>query len=419
MSMMGLFKGSLPSCPTNSNCAQWARIYMKLCLCSVKDGVSFSFGLASVISWGVAEVPQLITNFKEKSTAGLSLAFLITWIVGDLFNLFGCMLEPATLTTQYYMAMLYTATTLMLTGQTIYYGHIYHRLKANKIDKGSMIENKQTSGTNDDKQFKGQGNWTNGTNITAPGLHLSSSPIPVTATLLPRLSSQGGDLYYMSARSLTMSRAPTAGSYPPHSRDSGRTLHIPIANHSPIEEPLLNTVGATQSAPSLNTKSMLCVVSVMTFFLSGFGLHHSMDDRFNSFLRKPKQGVVFQVARRVLQSKSGSSFISEGDGSSGIGSYLGWAMAAIYMGGRLPQICLNIRRGNVEGLNPLMFIFALVGNITYVASILVSSMDWSKIRPNLPWLVDAGGCVLLDSFILLQFIYFCCWKQQRSKSTCD
>lgn len=30
------------------------------------------------------------------------------------------------------------------------------------------------------------------------------------------------------------------------------------------------------------------------------------------------------------------------EGSSGIGSYLGWAMAAIYLGGRLPQICLNV-----------------------------------------------------------------------------
>jgi solute carrier family 66 (lysosomal lysine-arginine transporter), member 1 len=26
-------------------------------------------------------------------------------------------------------------------------------------------------------------------------------------------------------------------------------------------------------------------------------------------------------------------------------------------------------------------------------------MDWSKLRPNLPWLVDAGGCVLLDFFV--------------------
>jgi hypothetical protein len=26
-----------------------------------------------------------------------------------------------------------------------------------------------------------------------------------------------------------------------------------------------------------------------------------------------------------------------------IGTFLGWSMAAIYMGGRLPQICLNVR----------------------------------------------------------------------------
>lgn len=30
------------------------------------------------------------------------------------------------------------------------------------------------------------------------------------------------------------------------------------------------------------------------------------------------------------------------DVGGGIGSYMGWAMAAIYMGGRLPQICLNV-----------------------------------------------------------------------------
>lgn len=35
----------------------------------------------------------------------------------------------------------------------------------------------------------------------------------------------------------------------------------------------------------------------------------------------------------------------------------------------------------------------------FFCSILVSSLDWSNIRPNLPWLVDAGGCVLLDAFV--------------------
>jgi len=30
-------------------------------------------------------------------------------------------------------------------------------------------------------------------------------------------------------------------------------------------------------------------------------------------------------------------------GNSGVGTFLGWGMASIYMGGRLPQICLNVR----------------------------------------------------------------------------
>lgn len=44
-----------------------------------------------------------------------------------------------------------------------------------------------------------------------------------------------------------------------------------------------------------------------------------------------------------VQSNIGSSFRQETEGSSGIGTFFGWVMAAIYMGGRLPQICLNVR----------------------------------------------------------------------------
>jgi uncharacterized protein with PQ loop repeat len=44
--------------------------------------VSLTLGLMSVFSWGVAEVPQILTNFKEKSTEGISLLFLTTWVVG-------------------------------------------------------------------------------------------------------------------------------------------------------------------------------------------------------------------------------------------------------------------------------------------------------------------------------------------------
>ncbi|GJN06249.1 hypothetical protein PR202_ga23958 [Eleusine coracana subsp. coracana] len=210
---MGIFGGTAPpSCPSSRHCAEWARIYLKYCLCSPKDGVALTLGLLSVISWGVAEVPQIITNYRQKSTEGLSIAFLMTWIVGDLFNLVGCFLEPATVP------------------------------------------------------------W----------------------------------------------------------------------------------------------MSLLLAVCVLHFLVG------------NTHMEVPS-GTVIPIGRRLLMFTDdlGQSSLSHGSGS-GIGSFLGWAMAIIYMGGRLPQIFLN-------GLNPLMFTFALLGNSTYV-----------------------GRKVSLNTLaqIILQFLYF-------------
>ncbi|KAF9664474.1 hypothetical protein SADUNF_Sadunf16G0022500 [Salix dunnii] len=448
---MELFRSTMPMCP--QYCSQWARIYMKYCLCSTKDGASLTLGVISVLSWGVAEIPQIITNYKKKSTEGLSLAFLFTWIIGDLFNVFGCMLEPATnvlvcdimgfkssqsyngynisvhfeftdevlclilqLPTQYYMAVLYTITTSVLTAQTIYYGHIYHRLKCNRrCIKAPISSQTEEAGRIRQGNSDAEGQVNNADkqrNETASpdGTNGSSSPIPFPT--LTQKSSTGRELYYMSARSLSSSHTPTVGS-----SLAQRMASPSFSKRNSIEEPLLGVDVTTQSAPNLNTKTMLCVVSVVTL-LGTLNLHQSANNRLDRAFENKHQGFVIQVGRKILQVSSRISHENDSDGSgsgSGIGTFLGWSMAAIYMGGRLPQIFLNIKRGNVEGLNPLMFVFALIGNITYVASILVDSMAWSKIRANLPWLVDAGGCVLLDTcvsllthncFILLQFIYF-------------
>lgn len=270
-----------------------------------RDDLSLSLGIISVISWSVAEIPQIMTNYSNKSIEGVSIAFLTTWMLGDIFNVVGCLMEPASLPVQFYTAVLYTLATLVLYVQSIYYGHIYPRLMKNR-----------------------------------------------------------------------------------------RNHHV-----VDVEHPLLH-----EEAKRPSTKSMLCVVSVF-LFLGTFNLlsgSRSMD------LREKDRVFVVGGARKLLEVSSGN--LGE---SSNIGMWLGWAMAAIYMGGRLPQICMNIRRGHVEGLNPLMFFFAFVGNVTYVASILVNSVEWSKIEPNLPWLVDSGGCAVLDFLILLQFFYFGCRKVEK------
>ena len=84
---MSLHKGTSPSCSPNKHCSQWAWTYLSYCLCGAKDAVALTLGLTSVLTWSVAEVPQIITNYREKSTEGLSLAFLMTWIVGYIISL--------------------------------------------------------------------------------------------------------------------------------------------------------------------------------------------------------------------------------------------------------------------------------------------------------------------------------------------
>lgn len=68
-------------------CISWAETYFKDCLCNTSDELSFGFGLISLLCWGVAEIPQIITNFKNKSGHGISLVFLLTWILGLHFLL--------------------------------------------------------------------------------------------------------------------------------------------------------------------------------------------------------------------------------------------------------------------------------------------------------------------------------------------
>ncbi|KAG8483673.1 hypothetical protein CXB51_023464 [Gossypium anomalum] len=430
----------MATCGTSGECWEWARVYLDDCICSPRDQVSFGLGLISVLSWGVAEIPQIITNYKEKSVEGLSLGFLITWIIGDLFNLFGCVLEPATFAKTFLLLFaasnpilhgscknifyiqnvvrllyfsnvfnygltwascddvklqLYTMTTLILAAQAVYYGHIYPQLKYNNMCN------------KDSKEYQPEGVDKIGKSISnfrvkqLTDVDRSSSPIP-----LPK-SSPGRELYYRSARSLSSSHTPTAGSLlaqrmtPPHSG-------------SLVEEPLLSAYVAKQSTPPSSTKSLLCLVSAV-MFISLFNFQLSAVSKVHIGNEKINQGFVIKTGRKLLQANAVSLGDNGFEGGTKVGTFLGWAMAAIYMGGRLPQICLNIERGNVEGLNPFMFIFALVGNSTYVASILVRSMDWFRIRPNLPWLVDAGGCVLLDTFIVIQFIYFYKWAPQDSE----
>ena len=108
------------------------------------------------------------------------------------------------------------------------------------------------------------------------------------------------------------------------------------------------------------------------------------------------------------------------------GQIFGYLCAVFYLGSRIPQLLLNYRRKSTEGISMLFFLFACVGNLTYVMSILAyepgctrfesydgvrsgcESGEWARgygqyILLNASWIIGSAGTLLLDLIIFSQF----------------
>ncbi|CAK9439209.1 uncharacterized protein LODBEIA_P34330 [Lodderomyces beijingensis] len=84
----------------------------------------------------------------------------------------------------------------------------------------------------------------------------------------------------------------------------------------------------------------------------------------------------------------------------------GWLCAILYLGSRIPQIVLNYERKSVSGLNVAFFLFACLGNSTYVISILSIDTSAHYLWVNSSWLAGSLGTLVLDFLIFIQFFIY-------------
>lgn len=84
----------------------------------------------------------------------------------------------------------------------------------------------------------------------------------------------------------------------------------------------------------------------------------------------------------------------------------GWLCAILYLGSRVPQIVLNYERKSCEGISFMFFLFACLGNLTYVISILSIDMSWNYLWVNSSWLAGSLGTLGLDFTIFVQFFLY-------------
>lgn len=57
------------------------KLEIEFVCCSARDLAGFTFGMASIVCWLVAQVPQFITNIKRQRADALSPWFLAEWLL--------------------------------------------------------------------------------------------------------------------------------------------------------------------------------------------------------------------------------------------------------------------------------------------------------------------------------------------------
>jgi hypothetical protein len=103
------------------------------------------------------------------------------------------------------------------------------------------------------------------------------------------------------------------------------------------------------------------------------------------------------------------------------GQVFGYLCAALYILSRVPQLILNFRRKSTDGLSMLFFIFACLGNVTYVLSILAyeptcaadpcepgeAARNYGRyMLVNASWLAGSLLTLMLDFGVFAQYFIY-------------
>ncbi|KAJ5360231.1 Aldolase-type TIM barrel [Penicillium concentricum] len=360
------------------------------------EALSGICGSISIACWVVVFSPQIIENFRRGSADGLSLIFLIIWLAGDVFNILGAVLQGV-LPTMIILAVYYTLADIVLLGQCFYYRGF--NLKE-ELSPSATPDLFASNGTSDAER--------NGA---------EHQPEPTeTSSLIPKPSGQAvnvtGQLPQDRTRPLSSGRRQSATSYHDIFNTSVDGTHLSPA--TPFIEPTTDVarrraqrarrrrISALQSIFfNLTAVALVCAAGVMGWFVSPAAKSSSPGPE--------------PLAMDVL------------------GQVFGYFCAVLYLGSRLPQLLLNYRRKSTDGVSLLFFLFACIGNLTYVLSILAYSpichggspeeimghRHRAQCRPgeaaalygryvlvNLSWLVGSAGTLLLDMAIFTQFFLY-------------
>lgn len=339
------------------------------------EAISGICGSISIACWVVVFSPQIIENFRRSSAEGLSVEFVIIWLLGDIFNILGALLQGV-LATMIILAIYYTLADIVLLGQYFYY--VGFRLRDPKPVKSQV--------TVEDAPSERSPLIVNG---FANG-HSSPARPPNAADIETRSRSRSS----FRERFASLDGTHMSPAIP---------IHPQPKNAPDIEAMKPPQPRSWTQAILFNSAAIILVVlaGVAGYYLSPAT---PAEDHDGSAAEDQANSLQFSLWGQIF----------------------GYICAVLYLGSRIPQLLLNYRRKSTEGLNALFFLFACIGNLTYVCSILAyepvcsrhrhghwqessckpgeaSAIYGRYILVNLSWLIGSLGTLFLDFAVFVQF----------------
>ena len=325
--------------------------------------VSGILGSVSIACWVVVFSPQIIENLRRSSAEGLSIVFIVIWLAGDVFNILGAVLQGV-LPTMTVLAVYYTLADIVLLLQCFYY-------------RGFTLSDAPTKPSNDEQ---------------APLLSDQTTPT-VTRNESPTTSRRSSSTIRQHWDAAMQDATHLSPAVPVHSNQNTEALKArsPAQKHSSaLKSVLFNSAAVV----------VVCFAGVLGWWLSSSATGSAKHHRHEQY-ETEDETLDFSLWGQVF----------------------GYICAVLYLGSRVPQLLLNYRRKSTEGISMLFFLFACIGNLTYVISIFAyeppcvqnrhgcykgeaGAQYGRNVAINLSWIIGSAGTLLLDAAVFVQYFMY-------------
>ncbi|KAJ2481717.1 hypothetical protein EV174_003392, partial [Coemansia sp. RSA 2320] len=289
-------------------------------------------------------------NYQRKSGESVSLLFLYIWILGDVFGLIGGIGQDLIVTALILYVYYFVADAVLL-AQIHYYNHINRRAANSSLEAGCEREplfiasgqSEVTSrGLHGDRRDFGHYCSCSG-NLAQPNLKQQNSMVCVCGT--------AGDVAAATAEP----------------RQSGSSTRLATSLLLPLAAvALLGGTIASLYAPEGGKSRAMTLL------------------RVHPLSRLAQTPTEPQVVPQIL----------------------GYISALLFLGARIPQLAKNYRKQSCEGLSIGMFIFSILGNMSFTLSLLLHSLDSNYLLANVPWIIGSTGTMFFDLAIFYQFYIY-------------